>query len=81
MCKSQMILASFDNFDYCVSCFFVFAGPGGDMQWCFSQVKGAIDDDVAEGMSSDMLTDGCEKKMPSVKLNLGKKLMCHSAID
>uniref|UniRef100_A0A3B5L828 Uncharacterized protein n=1 Tax=Xiphophorus couchianus TaxID=32473 RepID=A0A3B5L828_9TELE len=22
------------------------AGPGGDMQWCFSQVKGAIDDDV-----------------------------------
>lgn len=22
------------------------------MQWCFSQVKGAIDDDVAEGMSS-----------------------------
>lgn len=51
------------------------------MQWCFSQVKGAIDDDVAEGMSSDMLTDGCEKKMPSVKLNLGKKLMCHSAID
>lgn len=26
------------------------AGPGGDMQWCFSQVKGAIDDDVAEGM-------------------------------
>uniref|UniRef100_A0A3Q0SHJ0 Uncharacterized protein n=1 Tax=Amphilophus citrinellus TaxID=61819 RepID=A0A3Q0SHJ0_AMPCI len=28
------------------------AGPGGgsnDVQWCFSQVKGAIDDDVAEG--------------------------------
>lgn len=22
------------------------------MQWCFSQVKGAIDDDVAEGMSA-----------------------------
>lgn len=22
------------------------------MQWCFSQVKGAIDDDVAEGMRS-----------------------------
>lgn len=22
------------------------------MQWCFSQVKGAIDDDVAEGMKS-----------------------------
>lgn len=32
--------------------FFISAGPGGDMQWCFSQVKGAIDDDVAEGMSS-----------------------------
>lgn len=32
---------------------FVFrAGAGGgtsDVQWCFSQVKGAIDDDVAEG--------------------------------
>lgn len=31
---------------------FVTAGAGGggnDMQWCFSQVKGAIDDDVAEG--------------------------------
>uniref|UniRef100_A0A3Q3IFQ1 Uncharacterized protein n=1 Tax=Monopterus albus TaxID=43700 RepID=A0A3Q3IFQ1_MONAL len=26
------------------------AGAGsGDVQWCFSQVKGAIDDDVAEG--------------------------------
>uniref|UniRef100_A0A3B4AKJ7 Uncharacterized protein n=1 Tax=Periophthalmus magnuspinnatus TaxID=409849 RepID=A0A3B4AKJ7_9GOBI len=30
------------------------AGPGGDMQWCFSQVKGAIDDDVAEGMKPVM---------------------------
>lgn len=34
---------------------FVFrAGAGGgnsDVQWCFSQVKGAIDDDVAEGKS------------------------------
>ena len=30
----------------------VFPGAGGganDVQWCFSQVKGAIDDDVAEG--------------------------------
>lgn len=33
-------------------CSGIFAGPGGDMQWCFSQVKGAIDDDVAEGMIS-----------------------------
>lgn len=24
-------------------------GGGNDVQWCFSQVKGAIDDDVAEG--------------------------------
>lgn len=32
----------------------VCAGPGGgssDVQWCFSQVKGAMDDDVAEGKS------------------------------
>ncbi len=31
---------------------FVVSGAGGggnDVQWCFSQVKGAIDDDVAEG--------------------------------
>lgn len=31
---------------------FLAAGAGGggnDVQWCFSQVKGAIDDDVAEG--------------------------------
>lgn len=35
-----------------IICSGIFAGPGGDMQWCFSQVKGAIDDDVAEGMSS-----------------------------
>lgn len=24
-------------------------GGGNDVQWCFSQVKGAIEDDVAEG--------------------------------
>ncbi|CDQ94643.1 unnamed protein product [Oncorhynchus mykiss] len=24
-------------------------GGGNDFQWCFSQVKGAIDEDVAEG--------------------------------
>lgn len=30
--------------------FFLGAGGGGnDIQWCFSQVKGAVDDDVAEG--------------------------------
>lgn len=31
--------------------FLLLKGPGSDMQWCFSQVKGAIDDDVAEGKS------------------------------
>lgn len=32
-------------------CVCVFAGVGGgnDFQWCFSQVKGAVDEDVAEG--------------------------------
>uniref|UniRef100_A0A3Q3DFH9 Uncharacterized protein n=1 Tax=Hippocampus comes TaxID=109280 RepID=A0A3Q3DFH9_HIPCM len=34
------------------------AGAGGDMQWCFSQVKGAIDDDVAEGMRKGKILDG-----------------------
>lgn len=39
---------------YCESlmlCFDSFQGVGGgnDFQWCFSQVKGAIDEDVAEG--------------------------------
>lgn len=35
-----------------VVCFCVSAGVAGgnDFQWCFSQVKGAIDEDVAEGM-------------------------------
>jgi hypothetical protein len=27
-------------------------GGGNDFQWCFSQVKGALDEDVAEGKSS-----------------------------
>lgn len=27
-------------------------GGNSDVQWCFSQVKGAIDDDVAEGKST-----------------------------
>lgn len=27
-------------------------GGGNDIQWCFSQVKGAVDDDVAEGKNS-----------------------------
>lgn len=43
------------SFDCGVSCFRISAGPGCDMQWCFSQVKGAIDDDVAEGTSSDAI--------------------------
>ncbi|KAI5103492.1 serine/threonine-protein phosphatase 2A 55 kDa regulatory subunit B delta isoform [Silurus meridionalis] len=25
-------------------------GGGNDFQWCFSQVKGAVDEDVAEGL-------------------------------
>lgn len=45
----SLVLTSLTNF---ICCFLVFSGPGGDMQWCFSQVKGAIDDDVAEGMIS-----------------------------
>uniref|UniRef100_A0A286YDJ9 Protein phosphatase 2, regulatory subunit B, alpha n=1 Tax=Mus musculus TaxID=10090 RepID=A0A286YDJ9_MOUSE len=28
------------------------AGGGNDIQWCFSQVKGAVDDDVAEGFTA-----------------------------
>lgn len=46
---SWLVLTSLTHL---ICCFLVFAGPGGDMQWCFSQVKGAIDDDVAEGMIS-----------------------------
>lgn len=33
----------------CLLCLTGVAG-GNDFQWCFSQVKGAIDEDVAEGM-------------------------------
>lgn len=49
--RRNLLISCFLYFNF----FFIFAGPGGDMQWCFSQVKGAIDDDVAEGKSSDML--------------------------
>ena len=28
---------------------FFFLGNGGDIQWCFSQVKGTIEEDVTEG--------------------------------
>lgn len=38
------------------------AGAGGgnsDVQWCFSQVKGAIDDDVAEGESMCWSMNSC----------------------
>ena len=34
---------------YLVCFLFPGAGGGNDIQWCFSQVKGAVDDDVAEG--------------------------------
>lgn len=28
---------------------FLFPGNGGELTWCFSQVKGSIEEDVAEG--------------------------------
>lgn len=38
------------NYVDLTSVLFLGAGGGGnDIQWCFSQVKGAVDDDVAEG--------------------------------
>lgn len=30
---------------------FLFNAGNGETQWCFSQVKGALDDDVTEGMT------------------------------
>ena len=27
-----------------------FAGNGGEIQWCFSQVKGTVEEDVTEGL-------------------------------
>lgn len=36
---------------YWIVLVFLGAGGGNDIQWCFSQVKGAVDDDVAEGKS------------------------------
>lgn len=45
----------------------VFAGVGGgnDFQWCFSQVKGAVDEDVAEGKARST----CMKIQPSLLAN------------
>lgn len=43
----QLTLCSFLSFCVCVC---AGVAGGNDFQWCFSQVKGAIDEDVAEGM-------------------------------
>lgn len=29
---------------------FFISGNGGEIQWCFSQVKGTIEEDITEGM-------------------------------
>lgn len=31
---------------------FLFNAGNGEIQWCFSQVKGALDDDVTEGKTA-----------------------------
>lgn len=33
---------------------FVFFAGNGDIQWCFSQVKGTLDDDVTEGKINNL---------------------------
>lgn len=53
LCHCQIILRLVRSDCYRLSnnvFFFAGAASGNDFQWCFSQVKGAIDEDVAEGM-------------------------------
>lgn len=35
---------------------FCFAGGGGEIPWCFSQVKGTIEDEVADGKCSHYIS-------------------------
>ena len=34
-------------------------GNGGDLQWCFSQVKGTIEEDVTEGITETLQSFAC----------------------
>lgn len=56
LCSSRLTHVKLNLLVGFVTTWLVFgAGTGGgnsDVQWCFSQVKGAIDDDVAEGKST-----------------------------
>lgn len=40
---------------------FLFNAGNGETQWCFSQVKGALDDDVTEGNSGRLIIFWREK--------------------
>ena len=43
---------SIDFVRICNLCFFkhfFFSGNGGEIQWCFSQVKGTVEEDITEG--------------------------------
>uniref|UniRef100_A0A3P9M046 Uncharacterized protein n=1 Tax=Oryzias latipes TaxID=8090 RepID=A0A3P9M046_ORYLA len=53
-----------------------FAGVAGgnDFQWCFSQVKGAIDEDVAEGQSTCLPSLPLHPRKPNSGLIDGKAL-------
>ena len=41
------------------------AGGGGEIPWCFSQVKGTIEDEVADGEDTDMYYVTCLKVFPN----------------
>lgn len=34
-------------------------GGGGEIPWCFSQVKGTIEDEVADGKDTDITSPAC----------------------
>ena len=47
-CLSCLAVTPADKYRLMMPLFSV-AGNGGELQWCFSQVKGTVEDDVTEG--------------------------------
>lgn len=57
--KTYVIPMTVVLFFKCHACISVyFAGNGGEIQWCFSQVKGTAEEDVTEGECSEMDLEG-----------------------
>jgi hypothetical protein len=46
------------RFDYNIILLHSFAAGEGEIPWCFSQVKGTIEDEVADGKDTEIVSAG-----------------------